>query len=78
MLPELGKSSIYAINPASDLDVVAAPKPPVTNNPFLRLPELADLQNAINGYGVALQTRLGPCSFLRFLPIKPFAGARHT
>lgn len=46
-------------NPASDLDVVAVPKPPVTHNPFLRMPELPDLLQAIDGYGGALQTRLG-------------------
>lgn len=46
-------------NPASDLDVVAVPKPPVTHNPFLRMPELPDLLQAIDGYGGALQTKLG-------------------
>lgn len=46
-------------NPASDLDVVAAPKPSVTHNPFLRMPELPRLLQAIDGYGGALQTRLG-------------------
>src|SRR3546814_11489672 len=30
-------------NPASDLDVVAVPKPPVAHNPFLRLPEIPEL-----------------------------------
>lgn len=55
----LVKAPGLELNPASDLDVVAAPKPPVTHNPFLRLPELADLQRAIAGYGGALQTRLG-------------------
>ena len=35
-------------NPASDLDAVAAPKPPVIHNPFLRLDELpAMLQDKI-------------------------------
>lgn len=46
-------------SPASDLDVVAVPKPPVTHNPFLRMPELPDLLQAIDGYGGALQTKLG-------------------
>lgn len=46
-------------NHASDLYVEAAPKPPVNRNPFLRLPELANLQRAIDGFGGALQTRLG-------------------
>lgn len=55
----LVKAPGLELNPAWDLDVVAAPKPPVTHNPFLRLPELADLQRAITGYGGALQTRLG-------------------
>lgn len=53
-------------NPASDLDVVAAPKPPVTHKPFLQMPVLPDLLQAIDGYGGALQTRLG--SRLLLLP----------
>lgn len=46
-------------NPASDLDVVALPKPPVTHNPFLRMDELQGLMVALRNYGGASQTRLG-------------------
>lgn len=46
-------------NPASDLDVVALPKPPVTHNPFLRIDELPGLMVALRNYGGASQTRLG-------------------
>lgn len=46
-------------NPASDLDVVAAPKPPVNHNPFLRMNELPALLQTLRGYGGALQTQLG-------------------
>lgn len=46
-------------NPASDLDVVALPKPPVTHNPFLRMDELPVLMAALRNYGGASQTRLG-------------------
>jgi Integrase len=46
-------------NPASDLDVVALPKPPVTHNPFLRMDELPALMAALRNYGGANQTRLG-------------------
>ena len=46
-------------NPASDLDVVALPKPPVTHNPFLRMDELPGLMAALRNYGGANQTRLG-------------------
>ncbi|UZD97630.1 tyrosine-type recombinase/integrase [Pseudomonas corrugata] len=46
-------------NPASDLDVVALPKPPVTHNPFLRMDELPALMAALRSYGGADQTRLG-------------------
>ncbi|WP_434606420.1 tyrosine-type recombinase/integrase [Pseudomonas sp. D2-30] len=46
-------------NPASDLDVVALPKPPVTHNPFLRMDELPGLMAALRSYGGANQTRLG-------------------
>lgn len=45
-------------NPATDLDVVALPKPPVNHQPFLRMPEIPALLNTLNGYG-GLQTRLG-------------------
>ncbi len=46
-------------NPASDLDVVALPRPPVGHNPFLRMDELPALLVALRGYGGASQTRLG-------------------
>lgn len=46
-------------NPASDLDVVALPKPPVSHNPFLRMDELPALMAALRNYGGANQTRLG-------------------
>ena len=46
-------------SPASDLDVVALPKPPVTHNPFLRMDELPGLMVALRNYGGASQTRLG-------------------
>lgn len=46
-------------NPASDLDVVALPKPPVSHNPFLRMGELPALMTALRNYGGANQTRLG-------------------
>lgn len=46
-------------NPASDLDVVALPRPPVAHNPFLRMDELPALLAVLRGYGGANQTRLG-------------------
>ncbi|CAI2527802.1 Putative prophage CPS-53 integrase [Serratia ficaria] len=46
-------------NPASDLDVVAVPAPPVSHNPFLRLPELPDLLRKVRNYGGAVTTQLG-------------------
>jgi len=46
-------------NPASDLDVVAVPKPPVVNNPFLRLPELPNLLNKLRSYRGSITTQLG-------------------
>jgi integrase len=46
-------------NPASDLDVVAIPKPLVTNNPFLRLPELPDLLHKLRRYSGKITTQLG-------------------
>jgi len=46
-------------NPASDLDVVAVPKPPVANNPFLRLPELPDLLSKLRRYRGTITTQLG-------------------
>jgi len=46
-------------NPASDLDVVALPQPPVRNNPFLRMPELPALLQTLRQYPGKLQTQLG-------------------
>ena len=50
-------------NPAADLDVVAVPKPPVANNPFLRLPELPEFLCKLRRYRGQLTTQLG----IRFL-----------
>jgi len=47
------------LNPASDLDVVALPKPPVTNNPYLLMERLPDLLTAIRKYSGHLQAKLG-------------------
>jgi len=47
------------LNPASDLDVVALPKPPVTNNPYLLMEQLPDLLTAIRKYSGHLQTKMG-------------------
>jgi len=47
------------LNPASDLDVVALPKPPAVNNPFLRLSELPHLLRKLRAYGGAVTTQLG-------------------
>ncbi len=47
------------VNPASDLDVVAVPLPPVVNNPFLRLPELPELLRKLRNYKGRLTTQLG-------------------
>ena len=46
-------------NPASDLDVVALPKPPVAHNPFLRMDELPALMAALRGSRGTSQTRFG-------------------
>lgn len=46
-------------NPASDLDVVAVPLPPVNHNPFLRMPELPKLLQRLRKYRGRLQTQLG-------------------
>ncbi len=46
-------------SPASDLDVVAAPKSPVTHNPFLRMGELPELLQNLREYTGQLQTQLG-------------------
>lgn len=55
----LVKVPALEINPASDLDVVALPKPPVAHNPFLRMPQLPSLLKAMRGYGGRVQTQLG-------------------
>ena len=47
------------LNPASDLDVVAVPLPPVNHNPFLRMPELPKLLQRVRSYRGRLQTQLG-------------------
>ena len=47
------------VNPASDLDVVAVPKPPVANNPFLRMEQLPELLSKVRNYGGQLQKKLG-------------------
>ncbi|EDW2055309.1 tyrosine-type recombinase/integrase [Salmonella enterica subsp. enterica] len=46
-------------NPASDLDVVAQPLPPVNNNPFLRMDELPKFLQRLRRYRGRLQTQLG-------------------
>lgn len=46
-------------NPASDLDIVAAPKPPVSNNPFLRMDELPAFLQTLRNYGGQEVTRMG-------------------
>ncbi|EDV5272581.1 DUF4102 domain-containing protein [Salmonella enterica subsp. enterica serovar Mbandaka] len=47
-------------NPASDLDVVAEPKPPVTHNPYLHLPELPEFLQKLRRYNPrGWQTQLG-------------------
>ncbi|HCE6648061.1 TPA: integrase arm-type DNA-binding domain-containing protein, partial [Pseudomonas aeruginosa] len=46
-------------NPASDLDVVAQPLPPVNHNPFLRMPELPKYLQRVRKYRGRLRTQLG-------------------
>lgn len=46
-------------NPASDLDVVAVPLPPVNHNPFLRMAELPKYLQRVRRYRGRLQTQLG-------------------
>jgi integrase len=46
-------------NPASDLDVVALPLPPVRHNPFLRMAELPKLLQRLRSYRGRRQTQLG-------------------
>jgi integrase len=52
-LPSLGH------NPATDLDVVAAPQPPVRHNPHLRMDELPRLLQRLRSYRGSFQTQLG-------------------
>ena len=47
------------VNPASDLDVVAVPQPPVRHNPFLRMGQLPAFLQVLRGYPGNLQTQLG-------------------
>ena len=51
-------------NYASDLDVVAIPRPPARHHPFLDMDELPGLLRAIEKYNGAYQTRLGLCLLL--------------
>lgn len=53
ILPGLERS------PASDLDVLAMPQPPVRHNPFLRMPELPGFLRRLCEYPGKLQTQLG-------------------
>lgn len=46
-------------NPANDLDIVAAPKPPVCHNPFLRMNEMPTFLRALSDYGGSEVTKLG-------------------
>ena len=46
-------------NPASDMDIVALPKPPVSNNPHLEMSELPGLLAALANYPGDIQTKLG-------------------
>ncbi len=47
------------VNPASDLDVVAVPQPPVRHNPFLRMGQLPAFLQVLRSYPGNLQTQLG-------------------
>ena len=46
-------------NPASDLDAVAVPRPPVNNNPYLRLHELPPFLQKLRAYRGRATTQLG-------------------
>lgn len=46
------------INPATDLDVVAAPQPPVRHHPFLRMEQLPAFLQILRGYQGWQQTQL--------------------
>lgn len=45
-------------NPANNLDIVAAPKPPVCHNPFLRIDEMPTFLRALSDYGRSEVTKL--------------------
>lgn len=47
------------VNPASDLDVVALPLPPVNHNPYLHMHELPKLLQRVRKYRGRLRTQLG-------------------
>jgi hypothetical protein len=63
------------LNPASDLDVVALPKPPVANNPDLLMEQLPDQLKAVRQYGGHLQTEV---SVLTSQQPKPADQREHT
>lgn len=46
-------------NRASDLDIVAVPKPPVLHNPFLRMDELPAFLQTLRNYGGQELTKMG-------------------
>lgn len=46
-------------NPSADLDIVALPKPPVTNNPYLLMEEIPLFLQKLRGYGDSAATILG-------------------
>jgi integrase len=54
----LVKISTLILNPASDLNFVALLKPPVANNPFLRLLELLNLLRKLRAYRFAIMPEL--------------------
>lgn len=47
------------VNPATDLDIVAAEQPPVKHNPWLRLGELGEFVRTLRAYHGSLLVRLG-------------------
>ena len=46
-------------NPASDLDIIALPKPPAKHNPFLKMEELPEFLAALTDYPGYEQAKLG-------------------
>lgn len=52
VVPNMGE------NPATDLEIVAMPLPPVANNPFLRMPELPAMLRTLRTCGGRLTTQL--------------------